>query len=187
MKKVQYPKEGLEISYLYNAAQNMRRKNRKHGTERDPQIDRINASRLKVLISEIGWPTKSKVGKEGSRAAALIALHADDDPAFQYTCFLLMKSEKPPDVELSDIAYLEDRVIVNMTGYQKYGTQYTQECIGYVPWPILNMDMLNLDMDKLNNLRKQMGLGTMEEGIREMYKKYPLKRGKLWITLSKQT
>ena len=74
-----------------------------------------------------------------------------------------------------------------MTGYQKYGTQYTQECIGYVPWPILNMDMLNLDMDKLNNLRKQMGLGTMEEGIREMYKKYPLKRGKLWITLSKQT
>ncbi len=180
MKKIECPREAEEILYLSNVYRNMRRENLKHGTKWDPQIDRINASRLKVLISEIGWPTRSKVGKNASRAVALIALRADHDPAFQYVCFLLMRSEKPPDVDLRDVAYLEDRVIVNMTGYQKYGTQYTQECIGYVPRPIL-------DMDKLNSLRKQMGLGTMEEGIKEMYNKYPLKRGKLWITLSKQT
>ena len=44
------------------------------------QVHRENAHRLNELIAQHGWPTISRVGIEGCRAAWLIAASTDTEP-----------------------------------------------------------------------------------------------------------
>lgn len=76
-----------------------------------------------------------------------------------------MKEAAPGEVTLFTIAYLEDRVRVNLKQNQLYGTQCNEIEGRFVPRPIE-------DLQNVNKRRKAMGLGTLEEGIAHMYKKY---------------
>lgn len=126
------------------------------------EVDRENRQRLKEIVDEIGWPTISKVGKKGAEAAWLLAQHADQGLEFQKKCLELMKENKN-DVSKRDVAYLEDRVLVNEGKPQKYGTQfYLDENKKLKPRPIQNKD-------KLNEKREEMGMKPFEES--QMYKR----------------
>jgi len=88
------------------------------------KISRKHKVELKKIIKEISWPAISKVGKEASCAAWLIAQHADHDVKFQENCLNLMKNLPEGEIQKKQIAYLIDRILVNKNKKQEYGTQF---------------------------------------------------------------
>lgn len=162
---IQFPKITVEIEAMIKIDQDMREKNLlEHGTW-DDTVDAKNTERMKEIVAEIGWPTVSKVGEDVSHKAWLLIQHADRDVEFQKTCLTLMKQEPNGELNLTDIAMLEDRVRVNSGQQQLYGTQFQQIDGEYKPRPIENEA-------NVNERRKQMNLDTLEANIAEMYKKY---------------
>jgi hypothetical protein len=131
----------------------------------DDNLDRAHTKRMKELVALIGWPTISKVGPEGSHAAWLLVQHADHDVVFQRECLALMMAAPESEIERHDIAYLEDRVRVNSKQLQLYGTQFDVVDGTFIPMPIE-------EPDRVDERRRQMRLGTLQEAIADMYKKY---------------
>jgi uncharacterized protein DUF6624/alpha/beta hydrolase family protein len=125
--------------------------------ERMKAIDVKNTARMKELVAQVGWPTKTLVGERGARAAWLLVQHADLDVAFQRQCLPLMeKSVAAGEGSPKDLAYLTDRVLVAEGKPQRYGSQFHMVEGKLVPRPI--EDEANVDAR-----RAAVGLGTMAE------------------------
>lgn len=135
------------------------------------QIDSRNTARLKEIIKEHGWPTKSLVGEDGTAYAFLIVQHADSDFSFQKDTLLLMQevaSRDPSEVYLPGVALLTDRVRLAEGRKQLFGTQVVinPQTKELVVFPVE-------DPDNLEKRRSKYGLSTMEEylkKIKELYK-----------------
>ena len=163
-KTLSHPEIASELEAMATIDQDMRAKNLLDDSWNE-EVDKRNTERLKRFIEEIGWPTISKVGESGAHNAWLLVQHADRDVAFQKKCLELMKEIPKSEVAQRDVAYLEDRVMANEKGTQMYGTQFRQRGGKHVPIPIK-------DLEHVNERRKEMGLGTLEEGIQGMYEQY---------------
>lgn len=111
------------------------------------QRDNANTEMLKEEVTARGWPLISAVGTQGSAAAWLLVQHADDDPAFQLRALRLMEPllEKG-EVSKRNYAYLYDRVMLPLTGKQRFGTQFTCIAARRVPQALE-------DPEKLDQLR----------------------------------
>ena len=168
---MRYPEIARELLAMERVDQEMRGRQLKEPDYWD-DVDRRHTRRMAEIVIRIGWPTVSKVGDEASHAAWLLVQHADHDVVFQRACLSLMKLMESAsetgitEVRRSDIAYLEDRVRVNLGKPQLYGTQFMEVDGRFVSWEIENPE-------EVNKRRLQMGLGTLEDGILEMYEKYP--------------
>lgn len=89
------------------------------------EIDLENQKWLADEIKQNGWPTISRAGAEGDNAAWLIVQHADNDTTFQKNCLELLKRLMfRNEINLRNVAYLEDRVRINTNKKQLYGTQF---------------------------------------------------------------
>lgn len=163
---VQYPEIASEILAMREVDQDMRDRNLVDDSW-DEEVDRQNTLRMKEMITKIGWPTIPKVGEEASEAAWLLVQHADHDVEFQESCLALMLALPESEASKHDIAYLTDRIRVNRKQGQIYGTQFTQTNGKHIVREIEAPE-------SIDERRLSMGLGTLEEGIKEMYKKYPL-------------
>jgi hypothetical protein len=162
---VEYPKIVAELEERVRIDQEMRTRWQKKEKPWDEKVDKTNTERMKEIVAEIGWPTRTKVGEEGMKDAWLLVQHADRDVEFQKQCLELMKLEDLGEVRKGDIAYLTDRVRVNEGKLQVYGSQFNDEGGVFTPKPIE-------DVERVDERRKEMELGTLEEGIAEMYEKY---------------
>lgn len=160
----QFSEIASEIEAMTTIDQDMRERSQTEDYW-DESVDARHTTRMREIVSQIGWPTVSKVGKDSSENAWLLVQHADRDVAFQEQCLALMKQEKPGEVNPRNIAMLEDRIRVNKNQPQIYGTQHDEVDGKYVPRPID-------DEANVNERRKKMGLGTLEEGVAGMYEKY---------------
>lgn len=161
-KKLLEPVLGTEILALVQTDQEARKHWEETGEVWDRNLDRNHAARLKEIIEKIGWPTRSKVGDEASTAAWVLVQHADHDVAFQQACLDLMKLEPKEEVDQTNIAFLEDRVRVNMGKPTLYGTQFDHSKDGeFSALPIE-------DRENLNERRQSVGLGTFEAYETEM-------------------
>lgn len=130
--------------------------------ERMKAIDMKNTARMKEIVAQVGWPTKTLVGERGARAAWLLVQHADLDVAFQRQCLpLLEKAVAAGEVSPKEVAYLTDRVLVAEGKPQRYGTQFHTVEGKLVPRPI--EDEANVDAR-----RAAVGLGTMAEYNEQM-------------------
>jgi len=155
-----------ELQSMVEADQAMRNQCTDNHGEWDDSVDHRNTERMKAIIEEIGWPSISKVGYEGSSHAWLLVQHADDDPDFQRKCLDLMKSEPEDEVSRRDIAYLEDRIAIGNGMPQIYGTQFRTNCDGQLePLPIQ-------DPDNVDKRRKEMGLETLSENQKRIQEHY---------------
>lgn len=128
--------------------------------------DRANTAMLPRIVEEQGWPKVSQVGKAAANAAWLLAQHADHDPPFQLRALRLMEPlTATGEVPRPNFAYLYDRVMLKITGKQRYGTQ--MHCVDgrHSPRPIENPQ-------RLEALRKSMELPTMAEYQSLMEKAY---------------
>ncbi|HYG47840.1 MAG TPA: DUF6624 domain-containing protein [Allosphingosinicella sp.] len=86
--------------------------------------DHVNTAWLKEVVEKEGWPVISKVGGPAAQQAWLLVQHADADPAFQLKVLRLMDPlTRTGEVSKSNYAYLYDRVMLKLTGRQRYATQ----------------------------------------------------------------
>jgi len=168
-ESIRYPEIAAEIEAMVKVDQDMREGAIDDEETWDESVDPKNTFRMKEIIEQVGWPTISKVGKAASSGAWLLVQHADKDLDFQKLCLNLMKQEPLGEVDLHDIAYLEDRVRVNSGQPQLYGTQFQQVEGRFVSREIE-------DQDQVNKRRKEMGLVTLEENIEDMYVRYRIEK-----------
>ncbi len=116
-----------------------------------------NTYLLKEFINENGWPIKGKYDSEVGSAAWLIAQHSDHDPLFQLKCLSLIIADiDVKDKEtMQEIAFLLDRVLINMNQEQVFGTQLNGKFV--VPKII--------DNKNLDSLRNKFGLEPIKTYI----------------------
>ena len=127
------------------------------------ELHKRNATRLKEIIAEHGWPGRSLVGEDGAIAAWFIAQHAISDPPFQRRALELQREARDKG-EISAVgpAFLEDRICVLEGRPQIYGTQFEGDEHGMPqPWQIA-------DPEHVNERRAAIGMNTIEERTREM-------------------
>jgi hypothetical protein len=132
----------------------------------DPRMRQVHdkhAARLKEIIAAHGWPGRSFVGEDGSRAAWFIAQHAVSDPPFQRACAIAIEhSVVTGEAPLAQLAYLVDRIRFFEGKPQIYGTQFHWDENGELnPWPIE-------DRERVDELRQRAGLNTVAERTREI-------------------
>jgi len=122
-----------------------------------------NNSRLKQIIGKHGWPGFALVGKEGSKAAWLIAQHGVLKPDFMRGCLAVLKQAVTnEDAEGWCLAYLHDRVLTMATEPQIYGTQHDVDENGVaVPMPIR-------DPGRVDWLRKGLGMEPLADATKKI-------------------
>ena len=129
-------------------------------------IDAKNSARMKAIVTQYGWPSRSLVGDDGSHAAWLLVQHADG--AFMAECLPLMeRAVAVGEAFAKDYVYLLDRVLMQQGKAQVYGTQFTFAADGrLVLHPIE-------DAEHVDERRRSVGLPSMaeqEEVMREVYR-----------------
>jgi hypothetical protein len=127
------------------------------------ELHRRNASRLKEIIAEYGWPERTLVGEDAAIAAWFIAEPAISDPEFQRRA-LELQCEARDKGEISAIgpAFLEDRICELEGRPQIYGTQFEPDEHG------LPQSYWIADPEHVNERRAAIGLNTIEERTREL-------------------
>ena len=130
-------------------------------------IDRENTAWLRSLVGTRGWPRASRVGRDGAKAAWLLAQHADHDPAFQREALALMAPlVRAGEADADDWAMLTDRVLLASGQPQRYGSQFETGTDG-----VTRMRPVE-DRDGLDARRAEVGLASMAEYrqlIRQLY------------------
>ncbi len=163
---MKYPKIAEELNRMATEDQEAREK---FYSQKEPKaltyvvlvqpIDDRNYLRITEIIIEIGYPTISKVGKKASFNAWLIIQHHPQGD-FQKKCLALMEENKD-DVNPQNIAYLKDRILVNLGEKQLYGTQVKRNEVSK------KMELVEVeDPEHLNDRRISMGLEPIEEYLK---------------------
>ena len=131
-------------------------------TYRMIDVDATHLARMKQIIDQVGWPGRDIVGTDGAHAAWLLVQHADRDVTFQQRCLTLMREAVAHgNASDTDLAYLIDRVAVNLGQPQTYGTQFRINADGLVPATPIN------DPDNLDQRRRGVGLGPYEDYLKD--------------------
>ena len=116
--------------------------------------DGINQKRLAEIVEKNGWPKKSDVGSLGATAAFLIVQHAPLDYQLKNIDHL-REAAMAGEAAKSDVALLEDRVLIRQGKPQRFGLQVdTKRGVSILP----TEDEANLDAR-----RKTMDLGPICE------------------------
>ena len=129
--------------------------------EKQAKMDRLNQERLEVIIQEFGWPGKKLVGADASEAAFMIVQHSDLPYQEKYLS-LLKEAAKVGDLRASNVALLEDRVLMRQGKKQIYGTQlFSNDSTGgkLVLAPIE-------EEERVDERRKQVGLPPLREYLK---------------------
>ena len=127
------------------------------------RVDAENLPWLKGVVEAKGWPTRSMVGEDASRAAWLLVQHADRDPAFQRHCLeLLIAAAADGEVSRQEVAYLTDRVYLAEGRRQVYGTQVTARDGRWVPRSLR-------DPDTVDERRAAIGLKPLQDYLAEFH------------------
>jgi hypothetical protein len=127
------------------------------------EVHERNAARLIEIIAEHGWPGRSLAGEDGAEAAWRVLQHAIGNPPLQRRgVALLEEAAARGEVPRWQVAYLTDRVRYFEGKPEIYGTQYELDADGEtMPSPIE-------DPDRVDERRRSVGLGTLEENTRRM-------------------
>ena len=135
--------------------------------EATARSDHDNTEWLKARVATSGWPLNSEVGERGARGAWLLVQHADADPLFQIRALRLMEPlVTRGEASKQNYAYLYDRVMLKLTGKQRYGTQWGA-CDGAVR-PLRPLE----NEDQLSELRAEMELIPLDEYADHMDRMY---------------
>ena len=121
-----------------------------------------NAERLAAIMTEIGWPGRSVVGREAADAAWLVLQHAIGDPPVMRRGLGLLRMLPSGEVDPIQVAMLEDRVRTLSGLPQVYGTQFDWDERGEMqPRPIE-------DAGHVDARRAAVGLPPLAEKLREI-------------------
>lgn len=132
-------------------------------TEADQQwwmeVEAANTARLKAIIAQYQWPGRSMIGDDGEHALWVLVLHADSDVAFQSHCLTRLRiAVAQGEADAEQVAFLTDRVCMNLGQPQFYGTQMQMINGEVLPWPIQ-------DEDHVDDRRAAAGMAPLHEYI----------------------
>ncbi|MDP3370712.1 MAG: hypothetical protein Q8M32_12810 [Brevundimonas sp.] len=129
------------------------------------EIDGENTAWLKADVAANGWYRVSVDGDRASRAAWLLAQHADRDPAFQrHVLSLLEPLVATGETNAANYAYLYDRWASGSNRPQRYGTQ--GRCTAKEVWTPNDLE----DTDRVEALRAEVGIGSLAEYQTHMHR-----------------
>jgi hypothetical protein len=101
----------------------------------------------------------------------ILILTMNDNKELQNSWLSIFKLQSKTPKHL---AFLEDRVLINYKGVQRYGTHIKEVKDGYILYPILGIfngiRLTNFDIHALNKRRKRIGLNSIEDYLQELYK-----------------
>lgn len=120
-------------------------------------IDSTNQVIVEALIHQYGWLDRSVFGTTSNQVCFLVIQHAGLEKQKKYLP-LLRRSVAEGESRGSDLAMLEDRILLRENKKQLYGSQVVpdQETGGWMFYPIE-------DEKNVNARRQKMGLPPMEE------------------------
>lgn len=131
-------------------------------------VDRENLLAIRAIFEEYSFPTRSLVGKEASHRFWVLVQHADRDVEFQEKVVEDLASKyKAGEADVKDYAFLLDRVQVNRSQKQTYGTQ-VELCLdgsAFVTKPLE-------DPDQVEQRRAEIGLEPLSKYLAEMNQLY---------------
>jgi hypothetical protein len=137
-----------------------------HGGGYHPEmaaVHRRHNARMSAIIDAVGWPGRSLVGDDGCRVAGFVVQHAILDPALQRRCVPLLEAAVAAGEAFPFmLAFLTDRVLMELGQPQRYGTQHVGGPEGMlVPWPIA-------EPETVDARRQALGLEPLEERTQQL-------------------
>lgn len=118
-------------------------------------VHRRNATRLRAIVAEVGWPGKSLAGADGASAAWRILQHAIGEPELLRGMLPRLEAAAAAgEAEPADVARLVDRIRVFEGRPQRYGTQVDWDPTGTVMVPMVGVE----DPDHVDARRAAVGL-----------------------------
>ena len=95
-------------------------------------IHEKNAFRMREIIAQYGWPTRTLVGVDGEEAAWLAVQHAIGEPnLLRGAVSLLEEAVAAGEAPGWQLAYLSDRIAFFEGRPQRYGTHFDWDDEGY--------------------------------------------------------
>lgn len=126
------------------------------------RVVRANCETIKKYYKECGYPGLKESGRDACVRFWLVAQHSDHDVIFQEKMLKALERQlKKKNAVVRNYAYLYDRVMKNKGKKQKYGTQLGRLTGEEKMHPIPELEF----PDKVDELRKEMGLGTLKEYV----------------------
>jgi len=100
-------------------------------------IDSTNLEYVEQIIEKYGWPARTVFGSPANEAVWLVIQHADFPVQERYFPLMQASVEKN-ESSATELAYLEDRILMRQGKKQKYGTQvsYDNKTGKQELWPI---------------------------------------------------
>jgi hypothetical protein len=134
-------------------------------------IDQDNLQRLEKIVANGGWPKLSVVGQKAASAAFLIVQHADLATQQRYL-LVVRQAVTAGEARASDLALLEDRVLVGQGRKQLYGSQLQSD--GKGGWQFYPIE----DEAHVDERRRSVGLPPLTDYARLFGVEYPAVGGR---------
>lgn len=130
--------------------------------------DSVNCIKVTGILDKYGWVGDYEVGEQGNSTLFLVIQHADIKIQDKYLP-MMRKAVKENKAKVRELALLEDRVLIDHGKKQLYGSQIEMdETTGkYKISPIE-------DEPNVNRRRASVGLGPLEEYVKQWDIKYVL-------------
>ena len=127
--------------------------------------DSARTTRLRAIVAERGWPGRALAGEDGAKAAWLMLQHSPIEEFQRDMLPVLWAAAGRGDVPRSEVAMLNDRVLVRAGQPQRYGSSFFMENGRMVPHPIE-------DFGGLEARRAEVGMPPMQEYVRVLAEVY---------------
>jgi len=126
-------------------------------------LHRRHNERMRVILSEHGWPGRSLVGEDASAAAWLVLQHAILDPDLMRNALpKIERAVQVGEIEARSFACLVDRIRTLEGQLQIYGTQHDWDAAGTLsPLPIEEFAFVD-------ERRRNVGLEPLAENTRRL-------------------
>ncbi|MEL7122827.1 MAG: DUF6624 domain-containing protein [Bacteroidota bacterium] len=136
------------------------------------ETDSINEIKIKKILDERGWLGPKVIGEQGNSTLFLVIQHADLETQVKYLP-MMREAVKLGNARANSLALLEDRVALRQGKRQIYGSQIgrEQETGEYYVSPLV-------EPEKVNERRAEVGLGTIEDYIKNWGMTWDLEKHK---------
>jgi hypothetical protein len=131
------------------------------------ETDSINLIRIADILDRYGWPGEEIIGWHGASTIWAVIQHSGINVQEKYLTEMRL-AVKNGNARSSQLAFLEDRVLMAHGKEQIYGSQITTDSLGVTkPWPII-------DERYVNKRRLFAGLGPLQLYAKTFGVKYKL-------------
>ena len=121
--------------------------------------DSVNLVKITALLDKYGWLGYDVIGNQGTSTLFLVIQHSDLKTQVKYLP-LMREAVKNGNAAPSNLALLEDRVLMRQGKKQIYGSQIARNDKGeYYVFPMT-------DPDNIDKLRSEMGLQSIADYVK---------------------